>query len=128
MNKETAIRVLFVAMLALSACVSSAPAQEATEHRTEQQGTEAERSKTEESKLPEVEFVGSTSFRSAALVQSLWSHLSFEGHYFGGDENNVGYTAGSWTFHGEHWKIAPGFGGLPLVDIEFCRQFGIACL
>jgi hypothetical protein len=118
MNKETAIRVLFVAMLALSACVSSAPAQEATEHRTEQQGTEAERSKTEESKLPEVEFVGSTSFRSAALVQSLWSHLSFEGHYFGGDENNVGYTAGSWTFHGEHWKIAPGF-GVSFGDNEF---------
>jgi hypothetical protein len=21
-----------------------------------------------------------------------------QGHYFGGDENNIGYTAGSWTF------------------------------
>jgi len=61
-------------------------------------------------KLPEAEFVGSTSFRSASLVQSLWSGLNVEGHYFGGNENNVGYTAGSWTFHGTHWKIAPGFG------------------
>ena len=61
-------------------------------------------------RLPEAEFVGSSSFRSASLVQSLWSNLNFEGHYFGGNENNVGYTAGSWTFHGEHWKLSPGFG------------------
>ena len=51
-----------------------------------------------------------TSFRSALLVQPLWRDLSAEGHYFGGDENNVGFAGGSWVFHGEGWKVAPGFG------------------
>jgi hypothetical protein len=55
-------------------------------------------------------YVLSPSFRSASLVQSLWSSLNFKGHYFGGDENNVRYTAGSWTFHGEHWRLTWGFG------------------
>jgi len=71
---------------------------------------DAEEGESQRYKLPEAEFVGSTSFRSGSIVQSLWSGLNLEAHYFGGDENNVGYTGGSWTFHGEHWKIAPGFG------------------
>ena len=54
--------------------------------------------------------MGSPSFRTASLVQPLWSDLSADGHYFGGDENNVGFVGGCWTFHGESWKIAPGFG------------------
>src|SRR5271170_6195726 len=62
-----------------------------------------EPSSGKEYKPPEAEFVGSPSFRSASLVQGLWSDSNFEGHYFGGHENNVGYTAGSWPFHGEGW-------------------------
>jgi hypothetical protein len=52
----------------------------------------------------------SPSFRSISLVQPLWRDLSFDGHYFGADKNNIGFTGGSWTFHGEKWKIAPGLG------------------
>jgi hypothetical protein len=69
-----------------------------------------EQNHSEETKLPEAEFVGSTSFRSASLIQPVWSDLNIETHYFGGNENNVGIVGGSWTFHGEGWKIAPGFG------------------
>jgi hypothetical protein len=72
--------------------------------------TEIKRSGSDEPRLPEAELVWSTSFRSASLVQPLRGDLNIEGHYFAGNENNVGYTAGSWTFHGENWKIAPGFG------------------
>jgi hypothetical protein len=69
-----------------------------------------EQNHSEETKLPEAEFVGSTSFRSASLIQPAWNDLSIDTHYFGGDENNVGFVGGSWTFHGESWKVAPGFG------------------
>lgn len=62
------------------------------------------------SKLPEGEFVASTSFRSASFIQPIWHGLNFEGHYFGGQENNVGTAGGSWTFRGNGWTIAPGFG------------------
>jgi hypothetical protein len=62
------------------------------------------------SKLPSAELVWSTSFRSASVVQPLWSGLRAEGHYFGGDENNIGFAGGSWTFHGDGWMLAPGFG------------------
>jgi len=72
--------------------------------------TELQQSDNEKSKLPEAEFVGSTSFRSASLVQPVWRDVSADGHYFGGDENNIGFAGGSWTFHGEGWKLAPGFG------------------
>jgi hypothetical protein len=60
--------------------------------------------------LPEAEFVASPSFRSGSLLQPLWKELTFDGHYFGGNQNNVGFAGGGWIFHGEHWKIAPGFG------------------
>jgi hypothetical protein len=61
---------------------------------------------------PEAEFVGSPSFRSATLVQPLWRDLNAEGHHFGGDESNIGFTGGSWTFQEGSWKLAPGFGVL----------------
>src|SRR5277367_3486270 len=102
-------QVVLLVMLATATLVSCATAQDtagtgkATLSTTGEPGSEGPG-------LPEAEFVGGTSFRSASLVQGLWSDLAVEGHYFGGDENNVGYTAGSWTFHGEHWKLAPGFG------------------
>jgi hypothetical protein len=72
----------------------------------------AGKSAAEGFRLPEAELVMSPSFRSASLVQPVWSDLSADGHYFGGDKNNIGFTGGSWTFHGEHWKIAPGVGVL----------------
>jgi hypothetical protein len=71
---------------------------------------EKEQASGEGSKLPEAELVVSPSFRSASLVQPVWSDITSDGHYFGGDENNVGFVGGSWTFRGETWKIAPGFG------------------
>jgi hypothetical protein len=61
-------------------------------------------------KLPEVEFVASPSFRAGSLIQNIHGPFNFEGHYFGGNENNVGYTAASWSFGREHWKLVPSLG------------------
>ena len=92
-----------------SLVVSSAQGAAGTE-QTSHSETVANRTGSGEYRLPEAEFVGSPSFRSGSLVQPIWRDLSFEGHYFGGKENNVGFVGGSWTFHGENWKLAPGFG------------------
>ncbi len=54
--------------------------------------------------------MASPSFRSASFVQPLWIGITADGHYFGGDENNMGLVGGSWTFHGESRKLAPGIG------------------
>ena len=125
-------QAVLVVMLATATLVSCATAQEAagtgkaTLSTTDEPGSERPG-------LPEAEFVGGTSFRSGSVVQGLWSDLGVEGHYFGGDENNVGYTAGSWTFHGEHWKLAPGFGvafgdngfrTMPALSIRWSYEYG----
>jgi hypothetical protein len=109
MIMNAAGKVVLIVALATATLVSYATAQEAvgTEKATLPPAGEPA---SEKPGLPEAEFVGGTSFRSASIVQGLWSDLAVEGHYFGGDENNVGYAAGSWTFRGEHWKLAPGFG------------------
>lgn len=89
--------------------VSSAQGATGTE-RSSHSETVANQAGSEEYGLPEAEFVGSPSFRSGSLVQPIWSGLSFEGHYFGDKEHSVGFVGGSWTFHRESWKLAPGFG------------------
>jgi len=61
-------------------------------------------------RFPEAEFVASSSFRSAAYVQPLWKGLHFEGDYFGSDENDVGYTGGSWQVRWRGLRLSPGFG------------------
>jgi hypothetical protein len=102
---------MLIFMLAAATFVISASGQE--KPRTGQvthSSAQKEHVSGEGSKLPEAEFVGSPSFRSASLVQPVWRDLTADGHYFGGDENNVGFVGGSWTFHGEGWKVAPGFG------------------
>ena len=63
-----------------------------------------------ESHFPDAEFVASTSFRSASYVQPVWKSLRFEGHYFGTDENDVGYTGGSWEFRWRDLRLTPGVG------------------
>jgi hypothetical protein len=75
-------------------------------------GLSAQESETpsETTRFPEAEFVASSSFRSAAYVQPLWKSLHFEGDYFGSDENDVGYTGGSWQFGWKGLRISPGFG------------------
>jgi hypothetical protein len=65
---------------------------------------------SETTRFPEAEFAASTSFRSASYVQPLWKGLHFEGDYFGGDENDVGYTGGSWQFRLKELRLSPGFG------------------
>jgi hypothetical protein len=60
--------------------------------------------------FPDAEFVSSTSFRSAAYIQRLWRGLHVEGDYFGGDENDVGYTGATWEFRWQRWRLTPGFG------------------
>jgi len=107
-NKPDAMQV---AMFAITTLVAVSSAQEAGgTGQTSHSAAEAVQLRSEPDKLPEAEFVGSPSFRSGALVQPIWRDISFDGHYFGGDENNVGFTGGSWTFHGASWKLAPGFG------------------
>ena len=91
----------FILTLVMSVATGLARSQEAAG------GTEPN---DEESKFPEAEFFGSISFRSSSYVQPFWKRLSFDGHYFGGNENNVGYVGGGWEFRGKHWKIEPGFG------------------
>jgi len=109
MVKNTPRRVMVI--VAMASCVPfAAPQETAGAGQAARSPIEITQPDGEGSRLPEAEFVGSPSFRSASLVQPLWSEVNIEGHYFGGDENNVGYTAGSWTFHGEGWKLAPGFG------------------
>ena len=58
----------------------------------------------------EAEFVASDVFRSGSYVQPLWKGLGFEGHYFGGEKTDVGYTGGAWTFRFGELKLSPGFG------------------
>jgi len=60
--------------------------------------------------FPEAEFVASASFRSASYVQPLWKGLRLESDYFGADENDVGYTGGSWEFHWRRLRFTPGLG------------------
>ena len=111
MTKATSCRMTLLTMW-MAICVAASMAQETEARQVSNSQSDAEEHGSRQYSLPEAEFVGSTSFRSASLIQNLWSGLNVEGHYFGGNENDVGYTAGSWTFHGEHWKIAPGFGVL----------------
>lgn len=30
--------------------------------------------------------------------------------YFVGNESNIDFAGASWNFHGNEWKLAPGFG------------------
>lgn len=105
-------RILVTVALAITMCVPFAFPQETSGEAAPVGGPQAEstESNQKESKLPEAECVVSPSFRSASLVQPIWKRIGFEGDYFGGNENNVGYTAASWTFRGKYWMIAPGFG------------------
>ena len=101
---------MFILILTATS-IFSASAQEETKPAHGTHVTADEKAASSEGfRLPEAEFAASPSFRAGSLIQPLWKELGFEGHYFGGNENNVGYAGGSWTFRGEHWKIAPGFG------------------
>jgi hypothetical protein len=102
---------MLMLMLAAAALVVPASAQgKSGAGQVTHSSRKNEQASGEGSKLPEAEIVVSPSFRSASLVQPVWRDVTADGHYFGGDENNVGFVGGSWTFHGESWKIAPGFG------------------
>ena len=110
MAKSFLCQTILVVLLFSTSPAPSLRSQEVSSGQVSTPSTESEKHEHASYRLPEAEFVGSSSFRSASLIQPLWNALNFEGHYFGGNENNVGYTAGSWTLHGEHWRIAPGFG------------------
>jgi hypothetical protein len=113
MAKTNSVRATLIIVFAATTFVASASPQEAAKAAGETHSSaETESTSGERSKLPEAEFVGSPSFRSASLVQPLWRDLNAEGHYFGGNGNNIGFGGGSWTFHGESWKLAPGIGVL----------------
>jgi hypothetical protein len=111
MTKKNSGREALMIVLAAASLVASTSAQEPPKPEGEAQSSaQEEQARGEQTRVPEAEFVGSPSFRSASLVQPLWRDLCAEGHYFGGNENNVGFGGGSWTLHGKSWKIAPGVG------------------
>jgi len=60
--------------------------------------------------FPEVEFLASEVFRSGSYVQPLWKGLHREGHYFGDQTTNVGYTGADWMLRLKRFGLAPGFG------------------
>lgn len=64
----------------------------------------------EERESFEAEFVASDIFRSGSVVVPFARRLSFEGHYFGGKETDVGYTGISWVWESKGLKLAPGLG------------------
>jgi hypothetical protein len=64
----------------------------------------------ENEKSFEAEFVASDIFRSGSLILPLVRRLGFEGHYFGGEETDTGFTGVSWTFAWKELKLIPGFG------------------
>ncbi len=61
-------------------------------------------------RLPEAEFVGSTSFRWVEYVQPLRKGLRLEVDYFAGDEKDVGYKAPSWELRWRGLRLGPRFG------------------
>src|SRR5271170_2825746 len=103
-------RAMAIAILAVVTWVTAASPSSAAQEPAMRSPADSEQSDTGKYELPEAEFVASPSFRSASLVQKIWGHIDFEGDYFGGNENNVGYTAGSWTFRGKGWELGSGFG------------------
>jgi hypothetical protein len=58
----------------------------------------------------EAGFLASDVFRSGSLVFPVYRRLLFEGHYFGGEGTDAGYTGASWAFSLKELKIAPGLG------------------
>lgn len=60
----------------------------------------------------EAEFVASDIFRSGSLVLPFARRFMFEGHYFGGQETDTGYTGVSWNFAWKGLNLAPGFGAV----------------
>jgi hypothetical protein len=110
MTKNTSGATRLILLVTIALAISASARETPTTRQEAHSSVGTESAKGEESRLPEAEFVGSPSFRSASLVQPLWKSVTADGHYFGGNENNVGFAGGSWTFHGESWKLAPGFG------------------
>ena len=60
----------------------------------------------------EAEFVSSDVFRSASYVQPVWRGIAFDGHYFGSESTDVGFTGGSYTFTLAGIHLSPGAGVL----------------
>jgi hypothetical protein len=82
-----------------------------TEQNRKSEAASGELQEAEESPSDvEIEFVASDIFRSGSYIQPLWRRLGFEAHYFGGEETDVGFVGGSWTFRIRELKLAPGVG------------------
>jgi hypothetical protein len=101
---------MMIVLLSFATWLTVASSAGAAQEQATRSPADTEQSDSGKYELPEAEFVASPSFRSASLVQKIWGHIGFEGDYFGGNENNIGYTAGSWTFRGKGWELGPGFG------------------
>jgi hypothetical protein len=81
MTKRFLCQTILVVLLLVTSPAQSLRAQEASSGQISTPSTESEKHEQEGYRLPEAEFVGSSSFRSASLIQPLWNALNFEGHY-----------------------------------------------
>jgi len=60
----------------------------------------------------EAEFAASDIFRSGSLVLPLARRIAFEGHHFGGQETDTGFTGVSCTLTWKGLTLTPGLGVL----------------
>jgi hypothetical protein len=81
MTKRFLCQIYLVVLLFAASPAPPLRAQEAPSGQISTPSTESEKHEHVGYRLPEAEFVGSSSFRSASLIQPLWNALNFEGHY-----------------------------------------------
>lgn len=101
----------FALSLLLVLCCGSALSAQGIEP-TSAQPAEAEAPEEQEEGAPrfEAEFVGSTIFQGATLAVGLSSPLTFESHFFGVEDNEIGMVGLAWTLSRGSFRVAPGFG------------------
>ncbi len=107
-SSKLAVRPMQLALTLIMACTAWAQGTPSVE-KSEQEKTPAQREKEPEGTSAfEADFVASDVFRSGSYVQPIWRGLGFEGHYFGGEAADVGFTGGSYTIGIGGLKVALG--------------------
>jgi len=77
----------------------------------------------EESRFPDAEFVGSTSFRTASLVQPLWKQLNFDGHTLAERRTTSAIQEAAGRFVANTGKSRPVLASLLVTTVfELCRR------
>jgi hypothetical protein len=98
------------ALILIVACAALAQETPPVNKPEKEKTSEHREGETEGPTAFEAEFVASNVFRSGSYVQPIWRGLGFEGHYFGGEAADVGFTGGSYTLGIGGLKLAFGAG------------------